>query len=405
MFSQPILESRDSCPPLRIALVTVEFEGPTRNGGIGTACRELASVLREVGHHVAVFFAGPFHHHDRGFWEGAFALEGIEFIALKSHGIEDYNGERHTISAQVCHWLKSKDFDIVHFHDWLGFGLDTVLMKRAGTAFAETLLCTTLHGPTHWVDMGNEVSAPSQQRREVGLAERRAVEGSDVVFSPSHFLLNEVIGRGWKVPCTRFVRQNILGQRPSSPPEGGRIHRITELVFFGRLEKLKGLDIFCDAIDLLHAESGDVRLTFLGRQNTIDGEDAAPYIERRARRWHPPWRILSEMPRERALAFLKVPRRCAIMPSRVENSPYAVLECIGQGIPFLASCVGGTPELIRNNWHEAVLFRNSPADLCQSLKRILAEGATTASPEVPFEDTRSQWLAWHASLPRRRGSV
>jgi O-antigen biosynthesis protein len=406
-WSRPILENRDGAcgAPLRIAIVTVELEGPTRNGGIGTACRELASALREIGHQVTVFFAGPFHHHDGKFWRGALALDGIEFTALASRGIEDYNDQRHAISGEACRWLQSRDFDLVHFHDWLGFGLEAVQMKRAGTAFASTLLCTTLHGPTHWVDLGNEVSAPSPQRQAISLAERRAVEGSDVVFSPSRFLLDEVIGRGWELPRTHLVRQNILGQGAPSPPEAVRSRRITELVFFGRLEKLKGLDVFCDAVDLLHAEAGDVRLSFLGRPNTIDGEDAVPYLERRARRWHPPWRILSEMPRERALSFLKVPGRCAIMPSRVENSPYAVLECIGRGIPFLASSVGGTPELIRSDWHEAVLFRNSPEALCRALKRILAEGATTVLPAVPFEETRRQWLAWHASVPRRRGCV
>jgi glycosyltransferase involved in cell wall biosynthesis len=109
------------------------------------------------------------------------------------------------------------------------------------------------------------------------------------------------------------------------------------------------------------------------------------------------------MPRERALAFLKVPGRCAIMPSRVENSPYAVLECIGRGIPFLASSVGGTPELIRSDWRKAVLFPNSPEDLCRAIKWILAEGAVIVPPEVLFEETRRQWLAWHSSLPKRRG--
>jgi len=61
------------------------------------------------------------------------------------------------------------------------------------------------------------------------------------------------------------------------------------------------------------------------------------------------------------------------MPSHVENSPYTVLECIGRGIPFLASSVGGTPELIRSDWRKAVLFQNSPEDLCRAIKWILAE--------------------------------
>jgi glycosyltransferase involved in cell wall biosynthesis len=381
--------------PLNIAFITVEFDGPTRNGGIGTACRELATALRECGHRVTVLFAGPFHNHDAAFWRRALALEGIEFTPLHEPGIDDYYRQWRDIGVDAHRWLRQGAYDVVHFHEWLGYGLDTVQAKRRGHGFEDTLLCTTLHGPTHWVDVGNEVATSDPDRQALSRAEQGSVEASDVVFSPSHFLVEHLLARGWKVPAARFVRQNILGRECVAGVTGAEPRRITELVFFGRLEKLKGLDIFCDALDRWDAGKGDVRLTFLGRRNTIAGEDAASYIERRAERWHLPWRIISDMTRERALGFLDVPGRCAVMPSRLENSPYSVLECIGRGIPFLASRVGGTPELICDGQHATVLFDNTPQALCAALSKACSEGVTPVSSAVGFDTTRRAWQTWH----------
>lgn len=379
---------------LRIALVTAEFDGPTRNGGVGTAFRELAETLREGGHSVSVLFAGPFHHGDGEYWSRTLGIEGIEFCALSAAEAADYHGRWRAVSADVCRWLKRRSFDVVHFHEWLGYGLKTVLAKAGGEAFASTVLCTTLHSPTQWIDAGNEETA-SAEKGEISRAEQFCVEHADVVLSPSRYMLEHVLSRGWKVPGSPLVMQNILTarqeHRPANPPA-----IITELVFFGRLEKRKGLDIFCDAVDLLPSTVGEVRLTFLGRENVIDGRNASEYIGARAANWNRSWRIVSDMPRARALDFLQVPGRLAVMPSRAENCSYAVLECMGRGIPFLASRVGGTPELIRKKRRSQALFDNSPEALSRALGKALAGGAAAVPPEVPFEETRKSWLKWHA---------
>ncbi len=380
---------------LDIAFVTVEFEGPTRNGGIGTACRELAMALAETGHRVSIFFAGPFHQFDGAYWCHALKLDGIEFSALDPAGIDDYYQRWPEIGRAARDWLRARHFDVIHFHDWLAYGQDTTRSKRSGAGFRDALLCTTLHGPTHWVELGNDAPTLSPERQRLSLAEQASVEASDVVFSPSRFLLAHLHDQGWRIPETHCVRQNVLDRGHDGEMPLGQRRRVTEFVFFGRLEKLKGLDIFCDALDRLDAGEDELRLTFLGRINTISGENAANYITRRARRWRAPWRILSDMTRARALDFLSVPGRCAVMPSRLENSPYGVLECLARGIPFLASQVGGTPELIRADRHAETLFENTPEALVTMMRGALAQGVAPAVAARPFQATRLEWQAWH----------
>lgn len=52
-----------------------------------------------------------------------------------------------------------------------------------------------------------------------------------------------------------------------------------------------------------------------------------------------------------------------IIPSLVENSPYTVYECLINNVNFLASNVGGIPELIPQEHHAEVLFIPTPVDL------------------------------------------
>ena len=59
-----------------------------------------------------------------------------------------------------------------------------------------------------------------------------------------------------------------------------------------------------------------------------------------------------------------------IMPSRHEGVPYALLEAMGQGLPVLASRVGGIPEVVSDG-HDGVLVQaGSSAALAEALTRL-----------------------------------
>src|SRR5262249_54332102 len=79
---------------------------------------------------------------------------------------------------------------------------------------------------------------------------------------------------------------------------------------------------------------------------------------------------------EQALRYLHHGGRLAVMPSRIENSPFTVLECASQGLPFVASAVGGIPEMIADpQLQPYLLFAPTPADLSRCLHAYLAAPA------------------------------
>ena len=54
-------------------------------------------------------------------------------------------------------------------------------------------------------------------------------------------------------------------------------------------------------------------------------------------------RFETRLERSGALKELLLPGTLAVIPSLLDNSPYAVAECIEHGIPFVATSTGGIP--------------------------------------------------------------
>jgi hypothetical protein len=84
------------------------------------------------------------------------------------------------------------------------------------------------------------------------------------------------------------------------------------------------------------------------------------------------------------------------MPSLQENSPNAVYECLEHGIPFIASGVGGVPELVTSD----VLFEPTAAGLEAALRPILAAG-NVPPPARPAFDPDASLERWREVIELR----
>jgi len=82
----------------------------------------------------------------------------------------------------------------------------------------------------------------------------------DLVVTPNEWLARFlVLDEGWQLPEQRLVIPNIVVSTttPGLPAAASsNLQPVSELVFAGRLSFLKGLDVFCDAIDELLKNGG-----------------------------------------------------------------------------------------------------------------------------------------------------
>lgn len=400
---------------LRVCIATEEIFGPVRNGGIASTYYHLARTLAADGHAVTVLYLKGRRCENETIehWIDFYARLGVTFVPLEE---EATPLEGTALNWQgrywaFYRWLKDQPaFDVVHSSEWRGGACYALQAKRQGLAFRDTLFLVKSSSPWIWNRHYTMRTVESLGQLVCMFAERQAVELADLVIGGSAHLLRFMQHKGYRLPAGRtFVQPNIidlqeLGAEDRRPryAHGDRVAS-RDLVFFGRLEGRKGLEIFCDALDrLLQRGLLPHSVTFLGKQGRNLASHphlATPkYIEQKAAAWPFPVTVIESYDQDRAIGFLCEKPRIAVMPSIIENSTMTVYECLVHRIPFLATRVGGTPELIAEEHHADTLVAPHPEPLADALERILAEGGTVARGAFDYARNLETWRGFHAWL-------
>jgi len=386
----------------RVCIVSGEFVGVFKNGGIGTAYTSMAEALAGAGCAVTCLYVGekPEVESDIAGWVESHRTRKITFIPLPSSGrpLLDHTPDFGK-SLEVYEWFKGHgDFDVIHFPEHKGYGYHTLSAKRQGLFQSRAQVCVGIHSMTKWLRVAMQEHLCGLADLEHDFMERQSVALADVVVSPSQYLINWIADRGWSIPPRAHVQPYLMPQKAHPPKRlaSGR-QAVGELVFFGRLETRKGIELFCDAIDRIAVDFGDrIRcVTFLGRENTVRGLKACEFIRRRAGHWPFKIQLLTNFDQKEAVAYLQAPGRFAVIPSLMENSPNTVYECLGSGIAFIASRVGGIPELIDPKEADSVCFEPKPEALAQRLRVAISEGARPSRIAFNPAANGRAWVDWH----------
>lgn len=383
----------------RVCISSYDLVGPIRNGGIGTAFTSLAEALASAGHEVTLLYLlGYFCENQTiDYWIDDYRKRGIRFVPLFDPPLRALGSTYAVKSYEAYLWLKEQDFDIIHFAEWKGAGYFCELAKHQALAFPNTLLCVQTHSPLLWHKFSNSEYLECYEEVETCFLEKESVRLADIVISPSQYLLNWMIDEKWKLPEHCYVQQYVI---PGNILQRGlhddnSVHRIDEIVFFGRLEVRKGLNVFCDALDQLALRPQTFRVSFLGKSTDMEGRPSKDYIMKRAGKWPWPVSIQTDLDQEGALCYLKNKGRLAVMPSLADNLPNTVLECLAANIPFIASNVGGIPEMIRDEDKAHTCFIPRRAQLAETIRRVIDEGIRPARLAVAPKTNVQAWDIWH----------
>jgi glycosyltransferase involved in cell wall biosynthesis len=145
------------------------------------------------------------------------------------------------------------------------------------------------------------------------------------------------------------------------PPEVGLIGAV------GRLYAQKGYDDLISAIGVLkRSYAQPFRCLVFGHgpeqdrlQRLIDERGLGEEIQLAGRR--------------EDIADLIPALDIAVMPSKYEGMPLAILEYMAGGAPIVATAVGGVPELIDDGVHGLLVRPEDPEDLAAALQRLLED--------------------------------
>lgn len=378
----------------RIAIVTPDIVGPVKNGGIGTACFHYARTLVNADYEVDILFSAELDLESRTHWVAWYRDIGINFFTLdNTPPLESsvYGLQWHTSRAyRIMTFLRPRFYNYVIFQDWHANGFWTVRSRQMGAGFATTAIGVIAHSPNEWQKVGMQTfGAAPVEDAALEWAERQVIAGADVLISPSRYMIEWLKGSGFGLPNRIAVCPCTFedSTQPGDPETVDRDH----LIFFGRLETRKGLHLLGDALRNQSRMGHRLprRLSCLGKFAEVQGTPAGEYLRDLQNDLHSvEFFSNSDFDYRQAVHYIRDSNGVVVIPSLLDNHPLTVIESISNGFGFIASNVGGIPEMI----DPAVCFPATVEGLQRKLEELpKIEFGRTVHP-YDHEPARTTWL-------------
>lgn len=375
---------------MRLCLVTREYPPVTEySGGIGTAFAHLAPALVGQGHEVHVITITR-----SGGWHEV--RDGVHL-----HVVRRPTPERLWFLEEAG-WTIAVDrairrlgrFDVVFAPEWGGEA--ALFAGRRRTTPVITSLTTSVRQAVE-ISPGWERSSPMRARHRVqGPLERIQTERSDGILACSNAILDwtrdlwriddiptVVIGNG--LPLEQ-LRANADGPPGPAYPRGeGRV-----VLFCGRIEIRKGVDVLVRAMRRVWEADPTTRLVLLGRDGEWKGGSMAAHLKELAGPWKDRMHVLGAQPSVAVPPMVSAADVVAL-PSLWENNSLAALEALALGSAVVATSGSGYDDFIADGENGQLVSPGDEAHLSRALLALLADddlrarlGATAAARSVRF---------------------
>ena len=337
--------------PLSVCLVSREYPGETGWGGIGTYTQHLAEGLAGAGHRVHVISESTTR--DRSYTENGVYVHRIMSRPFfkDAIGIEEF-ANRLEYSRRLAAVIQAGDrehgFDIVEGPNFAGEAYVYSLERKKP-------LVTRLH--TTFPHIVESLGWQWTHDRQMSwYLEQATVVHSDRIVSSTNAHAQTVCRQMGLMPS----RVEIIPLGIPAPAGDGK-HRCDEkfrILFVGRLEKRKGVDVLLSAMKTVFQQYPDVELCMIGRDTftteTMVSFDGTPELSMKRQlllQVPPRYRkkihfldYVSDTEREHWYAHSDL----FVAPSRYESFGFVYIEAMAQGLPVIGCAAGGIPEVVEN---------------------------------------------------------
>lgn len=161
------------------------------------------------------------------------------------------------------------------------------------------------------------------------------------------------------------------------------------LLFFGRIEAYKGLDVLLAALEILQQRGIPCRLLIAGR-----GPDLAHHAEAIARLPHIEVRD-GFIPAEEVGPML-ARAACVVLPYHDATQSGVAAHAFGAGTPVIASQVGALPDVVSHGHNGLLVPPGDAAALADAIATFLGDPALAATLAAGASETAATLLSWPA---------
>ncbi len=354
----------DPAKSLSVCFVSQEYPPETGWGGIGSYVYEMATALHKKGHMVVVLSRAVGQEYYR-------VQDGIHVyrvrIASPLSGtrllwrFQNYlGGGRRTIARKLAEIVETHRIDLIEAPEaraeilWYQF-----LYSR------RPAIVVKMHSSRWLVDRLCRDRLRLWNRLE-HCYEWLSIRRADLVTSCSHALLTECVDylpkRDYRVVPNPIRMPKVIAPFSEYP----------EVVYTGRLEWRKGVQILRDVIPQVHQGAPAARFLLMGAE--LAGPNGLPMseyilggLDDRSR---DQVQFIGAVPREEVIARLRS-RPVCVFPSLWENFPYACLEAMAQGCAVVGSRNGGMAEMIEDGVSGVLVDPNDASMIAEAIRGLL----------------------------------
>jgi glycosyltransferase involved in cell wall biosynthesis len=395
----------------RILLAYPEVSPIFPNGGIGTFVFEAANLLSSSGQwqvdiltdtsYTPYITQNDFHKA-----ETIFKKAGIRLIDLYRDNTLKPGWESPDLTRaeqyheHVSRLHSERPYDVIEFPDWRAPGFFVVRHKRNTKSFGDVPLVVHLHSSTkdvwEWQD-GYFLNRNDLYRHYM---EEYVKKYSDIVLSPTEFLIRPVLQT--QNTFKKLLLRNGYPISSSYEPHQKDIHddhraNPITVACVSRLELRKGQDILANAIrQLSESNSLDNNLQFIfcgkdniGLERDLRMSESIQRILKGVRNW----KIINPKSRQDLAHWLATEVDICVIPSRVDNYPYVVVESARAGCYVIASDAGGIPEIFKDYRISGSLFQSGDSqslgrEICKAIQYIRSNPGIRYQISESLEESR-----------------
>ncbi|MBD1837186.1 glycosyltransferase [Coleofasciculus sp. FACHB-501] len=354
-------------------LVTTEYEGIFKNGGIGTYYKTLSEKLAGEGWYVILLlcyneknfggksdFPSVKHIFSVGEVENVLNLQPIHSAILSTVKPDfiDFQSFFCLFFTQALVSYFKDSLVFVEFHEMMGVGYRTIQAKKSSLLGRNCITAVTMHSGHEWIYEANEryIEEYPVWLWHVCHYEQSSFEKADLGFFPSYYLKSKVESYGWNGTHAIHMPYFVPLVELHDTPKNNLLEISSEkipIVFFGRLEERKGLCVFIEAIKLLDSQlKNNIHVIFLGKvvplqSSQLNHLNSQQYIEQELKN-EVFFNIYQNFSSKEAIQFVNELKSSIVcLTSNQENFPNSALEMGQLPVSLIVSDTGGFRETLQ----------------------------------------------------------
>ncbi|TDX01962.1 glycosyltransferase [Dinghuibacter silviterrae] len=360
---------------MKFWLLTTEYP-PFFGGGIGTYAHNTARMMADRGDEVTVFVPGkgelPYAVHKE---------DGVRVVQVNLHRTPEAACLGHVARQSYEFALTVRDLirlegkpDVIESQEYLGLPYFVLQFKALRYPELEDVpVLLSIHAPAFLYLRYNRDSTYRYPNYWTAEMEWSCIASADRIIAPSHYILDEIRRLG-PLPEERtmvlrypFAFTPAASQKP--PLKRGK------LVFWGKLSPQKGVFELLRYMSKMWDNGFPYDLTVYGGKDIV---------------YHPEMRTMGQLLEERYGEYIKrgllhfagkvhpseiearfSDAHVVIIPSTLDNFPFATIEALALGNVVLGSQQAGHRELIRDGETGFLFDHNDPGTFEKQLQRIM----------------------------------